>query len=141
GDAVAAAAEPGESADWVVRGGSTYTFMLKDGSEPRHLAVGDGGSLTLADSPARFRLRLTEGCAAWPEVSTSMKGRTFRGVSDIQEVRGYTDAHTHGMAFEFLGGEAHCGRPWHPYGVELALQDCEDHERQNGCASALEFAL
>ena len=141
GDAVAAAAEPGESADWVVRGGSTYTFTLEDGSEPRHLAVGDGGALTLADSPARFRLRLTEGCAAWPEVSTSTKGRTFRGVSGIQEVRGYTDAHTHGMAFEFLGGEAHCGRPWNPYGVELALQDCEDHQQQNGCASPLETAL
>ncbi|HEX4976546.1 MAG TPA: hypothetical protein VFV40_01655, partial [Nocardioides sp.] len=141
GNAVAAAAEPSASADWVVRGGSTYTFSLQDGTEPRHLAVGDGGALALADSPSRFRLRLTEGCASWPEVSTSMRGRTFRGVSGIQEVRGYTDAHTHHMAFEFLGGEAHCGRPWHPYGVEIALADCEDHQRQNGCASPLETAL
>ena len=35
------------------------------------------------------------------------------GVSRIQEVRGYVDAHTHGMAFEFLGGDVHCGRPWY----------------------------
>ncbi len=42
-------------------------------------------------------------------------------------MRGYVDAHTHGMAYEFLGGEAHCGKPWDRYGVEFALVDCEDH--------------
>jgi hypothetical protein len=30
------------------------------------------------------------------------------------------------MAFEFLGGELRCGRPWHPYGVEFALGNCEE---------------
>jgi microsomal dipeptidase-like Zn-dependent dipeptidase len=34
----------------------------------------------------------------------------------------------HMMAFEFLGGRVHCGRPWHPYGVASALVDCPDHE-------------
>ena len=37
------------------------------------------------------------------------------------------DAHMHMMAFEFLGGRVHCGRPWSPYGVATALQDCPDH--------------
>ena len=31
------------------------------------------------------------------------------------EVRGLVDAHMHMMAFEFLGGRIHCGRPWHPF--------------------------
>ena len=43
------------------------------------------------------------------------------------EVRGTIDAHMHMMAFEFLGGSAHCGRPWHPYGAPYALVDCPDH--------------
>jgi hypothetical protein len=34
------------------------------------------------------------------------------------------------MAFEFLGGELRCGRPWHPYGVEYALPTAEDGTNQ-----------
>ena len=45
----------------------------------------------------------------------------------------------HHMAFRFLGG-AHCGRPWHRFGVAYALQDCADHE-PNGCAAVLENVL
>ena len=62
------------------------------------------------------------GCAAFPEITTNVSGDPFSGVSSIQEVRGFIDAHTHGMAFEFLGGDVHCGRPWSPYGVTVALQ-------------------
>ena len=43
-------------------------------------------------------------------------------------MRGYADAHTHGMAFEFLGGGAHCGKPWDRFGAPYALVDCPDHE-------------
>lgn len=39
-------------------------------------------------------------------------------------VQGTIDAHTHVTAFEFLGGAFHCGRPWHPFGIEFALPDC-----------------
>ncbi|RYJ05133.1 MAG: hypothetical protein EON52_13160, partial [Actinomycetales bacterium] len=42
------------------------------------------------------------------------------------------------MAFEFLGGDVHCGRPWHPYGVAYALQDCPDHKLANGAGAVLE---
>ena len=30
----------------------------------------------------------------------------------------------HWMTFEYLGGNFHCGRPWHPYGIPYALPDC-----------------
>ena len=43
------------------------------------------------------------------------------------------------MAFEFLGGEVHCGRPWHPYGVTYALRDCEDHTATAGGARPWSF--
>ncbi len=140
GDAATSADAAGESADWTVRrSGTAYTFTLR--SSGAALAVADDGTLVLAEKPAEFDLHTTTGCAKWPEVRDSMSGRTFRGVSKIQETRGYVDAHTHGMAFEFLGGEAHCGRPWHPYGVTYALQDCEDHTASNGCGNPLESVL
>ncbi len=46
----------------------------------------------------------------------------------------------HHMAFEFLGTNAHCGRPWHRFGAPFALQDCPEHE-PDGCAAVLETAL
>ena len=61
---------------------------------------------------------MRSGCADFPEVSTNVSGDPFAGASTTQEVRGFIDAHTHGMAFEFLGGQVHCGRPWSPYGVD-----------------------
>ena len=51
------------------------------------------------------------------------------------------DLHLHMTAFEFLGGRAHCGRPWHPYGAPYALVDCPDHQVGNGCGAVLENAL
>ena len=57
-----------------------------------------------------------------------MSGEPTRGATPFGEVRGMVDAHMHMMAFEFLGGRVHCGRPWHPYGVAGALVDCPDHE-------------
>jgi hypothetical protein len=35
--------------------------------------------------------------------------------------------HNHVSAFEFLGGRAHCGKPWDRYGAPYALVDCPDH--------------
>ena len=136
---VAAAASPSPSAEWIARrSGAAYTFGLAGGDA---LTVDDTGAVVLGRDAGRFALRTTDGCAPWDEIGTGVRGRTFRGVSDIQETRGYVDAHTHGMAFEFLGGRAHCGRPWHPYGVQQALVDCPDHTLTNGYGAALETAL
>ncbi len=55
-------------------------------------------------------------------------------------MRGYVDAHTHGMAYEFLGGRAHCGKPFDRYGVPYALVDCPDH-MANGAGAVLETFL
>jgi hypothetical protein len=45
------------------------------------------------------------------------------------QVTGTIDAHTHVTAFEFLGGDWHCGRPWHPFGIPFALPDCAPYEQ------------
>ena len=65
-------------------------------------------------------------------------GEPAAGVTPYQEVRGYIDAHTHGMAFEFLGGDVHCGRPWHRTASPYALKDCPDHYVTGGYGAALE---
>ncbi|MFL6059655.1 MAG: hypothetical protein ACJ72E_00385, partial [Marmoricola sp.] len=65
-------------------------------------------------------------CKAFPEISTNVVGEPTAGTSTFQETRGTIDAHTHGMAFEFLGGDLHCGRPWSPWGVTVALKGCQN---------------
>lgn len=98
------------------------------------------GQPAIGGTPARFGLTRTPGCTAYPESQVNITGDPHAGITPYQEVRGYVDAHTHGMAFEFLGGEAHCGRPWHKYGAPYALQDCADH-RATGGTSPLEAVL
>jgi len=88
-----------------------------------------------------FRLTKTKGCTAYPEAGVGVSGRPHAGVTSYQEVRGYVDAHTHGMAFEFLGGDAHCGKPWDRFGAPYALVDCPDHTISGGYGGVLEDAL
>ncbi|MFT4189300.1 MAG: membrane dipeptidase [Aeromicrobium sp.] len=107
--------EPSVDAEWTVEQ-SGDGFVFTEG-----LAVGGDGS-------GAFALRLAEGCAHWDEVEVNVEGPVFGGTTPIQEVRGYLDDHIHHMAFGFLGGGIHCGRPWHPYGVKYALADCPDAE-------------
>jgi hypothetical protein len=111
--------------------------------------VADGARLALADGEdgAELTFRhvaddrpLAEGCARWPEIDVSTSGPpapTGKGAAD--EVEGFFEAHVHGMAFEFLGGEARCGRPWHPYGVEYALGSC--YEQAGFLNGVLEVVL
>ena len=140
GSEIESAQQASEDGDWIARtSGSSYVFEL--GEPDTDLSADADGDLVTSAAPAPFRLRLARGCAQWPEVDVNVEGRPFRGTSQIQEVRGYLDAHTHGMAYEFLGGEVHCGRPWHPYGVTAALVDCEDHEVANGNGAVLENIL
>ena len=88
-----------------------------------------------------FRLRKTKGCTAYPEAGVNVSGKPHAGVTSYQEVRGYVDAHTHGMAFEFLGGGAHCGKPWDRFGAPYALVDCPDHTITGGYGGILESVL
>ncbi len=130
--------QPGERADWTVRAsGDGFTFRARG----RDLTVASGRLTTKPSGAVPFRLRRSDGCAAYPEAEVNVTGDPHAGVTSYQEVRGYVDAHTHGMAFEFLGGRVHCGRPWHEYGAPYALQDCPDHTLTGGKGAVLEAAL
>jgi hypothetical protein len=98
------------------------------------------GTLEL-DGARSFRPTRTTGCTPYPESQIDVTGRPHAGVTPYQEVRGYVDAHTHGMAFEFLGGDAHCGKPWDQYGAPYALVDCPDHTATGGYGGVLESVL
>ncbi|MDN4173405.1 hypothetical protein QWY28_10660 [Nocardioides sp. SOB77] len=123
------AARPSAETVWTVtKKGARFTFRNGTGT----LRIG---------STSAFALTRTTGCTAYPESQIDVAGGPHAGVTPFQEVRGYVDAHTHGMAFEFLGGEAHCGRPWHEYGAPYALVDCEDHTVTGGYGGVLESVL
>ena len=131
GAGIAADAAPSNDADWTVQksGGRftiTNTFAGKD------LAVGPGGELiavpagTAGDS-GLFSFEPAEGCPAYPEIETNVRGTPTEGSPFFGETQGLVEGHMHHMAFEFLGGRAHCGRPWHRFGAPYALVDCPDH--------------
>ena len=148
---VAVAPEPSEDAEWRLvaagddpeaktRGARMQTYVLSVPSRDQALAVqggdvalvdGDGGTPLVVrhvpdDDPADADPNGT-ACATWPEIETGASGepQPAKG-GPAGRVRGFFEAHVHGMAFEFLGGELRCGRPWHEYGVEHALGSCDE---------------
>ena len=142
GDAVSAAAEPGPAAEWRVDVASKKLVNVVNTSTGKALGV-SGGRLVLVDRAAatRFTFERVSGCAAYPESEVNASGTPFKGASETAEVRGLIETHLHGMAYEFLGGEAHCGTPWHEYGIAYAMVDCEDHMVADGNAAVLENIL
>ncbi len=138
--AAKAASAPAPAAEWTAQESDSegeFTFTSLTNKRLGADAQGVLGSSTLTS----FALSKADGCAEWPEVGVGVSGPPFGGTTSFQEVRGYVDAHTHGMAFEFLGGSVHCGRPWHRYGVTYALKDCPDHAIAKGNGAILENFL
>jgi hypothetical protein len=123
-------AEPGQDTVWRITRtpGGRYTFH-------------NGADRLRLEGSSAFRPTRATGCTPYPESQIGVTGRPHAGVTPFQEVRGYVDAHTHGMAFEFLGGDAHCGRPWHEFGAPYALVDCPDHTATGGYGGVLESVL
>ena len=135
----------GAAAEWIVdTAGGAFTVSVP--TTGKALAVAEGSQeLVLVDADgageaARFDFVPANGCAEFPESEVNATGEPAKGESPFGEVRGLLDTHLHMMAFEFLGGRARCGRPWHPYGITVALVDCPDHE-PGGAGAVLENAI
>ena len=122
-------AAPSDAADFAVEGtdATGFTLTARDGSK-----LADGAPLAF---------RAAEGCPAYPEVQDTSTGTPAKGETPYSETRGYIDAHMHLMAYESFGGNARCGRPWHPYGVEYALPDCNNDPVVGPFNTAVEGAL
>ena len=127
---VAPTSTPGPSADWTRRSTAGTGFTLTastTGAGPRRRPRGRLVQVATDSRPAGVRAR-RRAAPTFPEVQVNVTGTPFKGASPTAPVRGFIDDHIHIGAFEFLGGRFHCGRPWSPYGVTVALQDCPDHQ-------------
>lgn len=102
---------PSSGTVWRVDGDSGRGFTITD------TAAGTSVPVTLAPVP-------TSACDNYPEGQLDATGPTFSGSAPEGTVSGTVDAHTHVTAFELLGGDFHCGRSWHPFGIPSALPDC-----------------
>ena len=128
---------PGKPADWSVENAGSG-LRLTSVSTGKQLGVGTLGRLNQVSSAAgRWTFVAAPGCAAFPEIEVNVTGQPFKGSSPTAPVRGFIDDHIHIGAFQFLGGRFHCGRPWSPYGVTVAMRDCIDHE-PNGAGAVVE---
>ena len=128
GDEVVSADEPSVLADWEITEAGGGGFLVSLPATGQSLAPTENGRLDLLAKGAPFYFKRSTGCAEFPEIEVNVRGPVAKGETSFGEVKGFLDAHLHMMAFEFLGGRARCGRPWHPYGVTMALVDCPDHE-------------
>ena len=139
-DTLSPTSTPGPSADWKLTDEGD-SVSIENFSTGKDLASGALGRLVQAGSSGdRWSLTSTDGCADFPEVELNVTGKPFKGPNAKAKVRGFLDDHIHIGAFEFLGGRFHCGRPWSPYGVTVALRDCIDHY-PNGEAAVVENFL
>ncbi len=105
---------PSADTVWRVEGDSRHGFTITN--------TGVGGTI-----PVRFGA--ASGCATYPEGQVDATGPTFAGPTPESTVTGTIDAHTHVTAFEFLGGDWHCGKPWDPFGIPHALPNCAPYEQ------------
>jgi hypothetical protein len=117
---VGPAQSPSPAADWRVREAGDGAFTLSPAS-------GHGPALNVRFVPG-------EGCAVYPEADLNATGVPARNVP-YGRVGGIVEGHMHWMTFEYLGGNFHCGRPWHPYGIAYALPDCSSIEGPQGAAA------
>ena len=145
GDRVQSAAAPSETADWRVNSAGDAFAVDLPAAGGQVLTVAGDGTIILRDRGAagergRWAFVARGGCPEYPEIALDVSGAPSVGSAPWSAVRGLIDGHMHMMAFEFLGGRIHCGRPWHPYGVTYAMVDCPDHY-PNGAGAAAENVL
>src|SRR3954471_4080322 len=123
---VSPADAPSPAADWRVKKVGKRIFSLSPlSASDKVLSVGGDGTGALATAvsagnAAQIRFAKASGCAVYPEAALDAKGKPRKASTSFGSVTGIVEGHMHWMTFEFLGGNFHCGRPWHPYGIEYA---------------------
>ena len=120
------------------------------------LTAGDNGltltSPSLENADTRFVLNDAEGCSGYPEAELGAtvadsgpaiylkEVERFRDTPGIDndDVFGYVDAHSHISAYEFIGGRVNYGDPFHKFGVDHALHDCQENHGPQGLTGLVE---
>ncbi|HEX8075492.1 MAG TPA: hypothetical protein VF545_10975 [Thermoleophilaceae bacterium] len=143
---VASDDKPSPSADWRVVEAGGGTFKLSPASAPDRVLSYDGARFTVAVPGAaglrdRFTFRTDTGCAEYPEAELGARGTPAKAATPFATVTGMLEGHMHWMTFEYIGGNFHCGRPWHPYGIQYALPDCGEIEGPQGSGAPVQNTL
>lgn len=118
---------PGPAADWGFEEAGGRAFTITAASE--------------GAQPVTVTATKATGCAAFPEAELNATGRPARSRLGFGEVEGVVEGHMHWMTFEYFGGNFHCGRPWHRFGVTEALPDCAEIEGPRGTAAPFQNFL
>jgi hypothetical protein len=124
---LAASGSPGAASEWRVDVSLGHGFVLTN--------LQTGARIPVAFRPAT-------GCAPYPEAGVDAVGTPAPGPSPEADVLGTVEGHAHVTAFEFLGGDWHCGRPWSPFGAPYALPaSCARYEQgtNGGFESFIDF--
>ena len=93
--------------------GGGKSFRIANAATGRELAVSDTDEVvSVPDRPGRgVQAEAHPGLREVPRGRGERQGQARTGSPTYGEVKGLVEGHMHGMAFEFLGGKAHCGRP------------------------------
>jgi len=149
-------AQASDLAVWNLNRSEGETFTLASKATGLLLTVGEG-ELTLT-SPSleteanRFTLIPAQGCDDYPEAELNatvaeqgpanylQEVERFRDVEglDDDDVFGFVDTHSHISAYEFIGGRVNYGDPFHPFGVDHALDDCAVNHGPQGLTGLVE---
>ena len=160
--ALAMVNEASDLATWNVLTGAGDRYILTNAVTGQRLGAAQGVlGLTTAVGSAidtEFTIARTSGCAEYPEVSTNARVLDPRGPAkylrevplfsqgpdagryDADDVYGYIDGHAHVTAYEFIGGRVNYGDPFHKFGIDHALDNCEVNHGPQGALGIVETA-
>ncbi|WP_038171231.1 hypothetical protein [Tomitella biformata] len=130
--AVVASAAAGPGADWTVAyADGAYTIASTASGERLGVVPGSDALVVLGldatKADGEFQLTTASGCATFPEAGVNATGAPFTGTDANGNLQGYADTHVHQATQGFIGGMVHCGHPYDPLGITVALKDCADH--------------
>ncbi|MGB0893872.1 MAG: ricin-type beta-trefoil lectin domain protein [Parashewanella sp.] len=109
------------------KGGYHFKFHSVGMNHTLRHDTGNGGIFysTLVGGEQQWDLVPTTGCRTYPEaelnIARTNKADQHPRVGD--QIKGFSDVHTHLNSNEFMGGRFLHGDPFHPYGVAHALDD------------------
>ncbi|BAL85593.1 hypothetical protein AMIS_3730 [Actinoplanes missouriensis 431] len=118
-----AGADYGDRADWTATvSEGKYRFVSTATGQQMGVYLGGLGA-----GSSTYTLAAATGCATNPDIATGVTGTPAPGVDANGKLAGWIDAHAHITAAEAFGGSLHCGDPYAPGGVTVALKGCPSH--------------
>lgn len=123
---------PEVGSEWVVdASGDGFSIV----SQPTDEALAIDGEV------ASWRFVARGDCLEYPEAQLNASGTPFSGTNPDGTVFGYAETHMHLGGSEALGGRIGYGRPFHPWGIVEALNNCSVDHGPDGSLGALDVAV